>query len=85
MKEKEINFDIITSNPFVKYSPFAFGTAFTNIQGLFDEKLSKTQKNFEEYFKVYGPIIDCEGNAYTFKNVTIITTMEGVKYHLIFK
>ena len=52
MEEKEIKFDIvILSNLMVKYSPFSFGTAFTNIQYLLEEKVSKTQKNLEEYFK----------------------------------
>lgn len=86
MEEKEIKFDVvIVNNPLVKYSPMAFGTAFTNVQYLFDDKISKTQKNFEEYFKIYGPIVDCEGNSYTFKNVTTLSTTNGMIYHLNFK
>ena len=86
MEENTINFDIvIINNPIVKYSPFAFGTAFANVEYLFDEKISKTQKNFEDYFKVYGPIVDCDGNSYTFKNITTLSTTEGVIYHLNFK
>ena len=86
MEEKEIKFDIvILSNPFIKYSQFAFGSAFTNIQYLLTEKISKTQKNLEEYFKIYGPIVDYEGNSYVFKTVTSLSNMGEIIYHLNFK
>ena len=86
MEEKEIVFDIvILGNPLLKYNPFAFGTAFTNIQGLLTDKVSKSQKNLEDYFKIYGPITDYEGNQYTFRNITTYTDMGGEKYHLNFK
>ena len=86
MEEKEIIFDIvIVGNPLLKYSRFAFGTAFTNIDYLITDKILKTQKNLEEYFKIYGPIVDYEGNQYTFRNVTTFTDMNGEKYHLNFK
>ena len=86
MEEKEIIFDIvIIGNPLLKYSPLAFGTAFTNIGGLLTDKVSKTQKNLEEYFKIYGPIVDYEGNQYTFKSVTTFSDMHSEKYHLNFK
>jgi len=86
MEEKEIVFDIvIIGNPLLKYSRFAFGTAFTNIGYLITDKVSKTQKNLEEYFKIYGPIVDYEGNQYVFKNVTIMTSSIGTLYHLNFK
>ena len=86
MEEKEIKFDIvILSNLMVKYSPFSFGTAFTNIQYLLEEKVSKTQKNLEEYFKTYGPIYDENGNAHEFKNITTFSNMGEEMYHINFK
>ena len=86
MEEKEIKFDIvILGDPLLKYSPFAFGNAFINIQYLLDEKVSKAQKNLDEYFKIYGPIIDYNGNSYVFKSVTTLSNMGEEMYHINFK
>ena len=86
MEEKEIKFDIvILSNPFVKYSPLSFGTAFTNIHYLLDEKVSKSQKNLEEYFKIHGPIYDENGNAHEFTHITTFSNMGEEMYHINFK
>ena len=83
--DKEIKYDIvIVKEPLLKYSPLAFGTAFTNIEYLLDEKVNKTQKNLESYFKIYGPIVDCEGNEYVFKNVTTFSNLREESYHLNF-
>ena len=86
MEEKETKFDIvILSSPMVKYSPFSFGTAFSNIQYLLEEKVSKTQKNLEEYFKIYGPIYDENGKDHEFKNITAFSNINEEMYHRIFK
>ena len=86
MEEKEIKFDvIIASNPSIKYSPLAFGTAFTNIQYLLEEKVSKTQKNLEDYFKIYGPIYDENENPHIFENITAFSNMGENMYHINFK
>lgn len=84
--EEEIKFDIvIIGEQLLKYSPFAFGTAFTNIQHLLSDKISKSQKNLEDYFKAYGLITDKEGNTFEFKNITSFSTKQGTIYHLNFK
>ena len=86
MEEKEIKFDIvILSNPTVKYSQLAFGTAFTNIQYLLEDKVSKSQKNLEDYFKIYGPIYDENENPHEFKNITTFSNMGAEMYHINFK
>lgn len=86
MEQKEFKFDVvILSNPMVKYSPFAFGTAFTNIQYLLDARVSKAQKNLEEYFKINGPIIDENGIEHEFKNITTFADINGESYHINFK
>jgi len=86
MEEKEIKFDIvILSNPMVKYSPFAFGTAFTNIQYLLSESVTKSQKNLEEYFKIYGPIVDENNVEHEFKNITTFSDTNKTIYHINFK
>ena len=86
MEKEEIKFNIIIlGDPLLKYSPFAFGNAFINIEYLLDEKVSKTQKNLDDYFKIYGPITDYEGNSYVFKSVTTFYDMGKESYHINFK
>lgn len=83
--EKILDFDVVILGNPTKYSRFSFGTTLTNIDCLLEESLVKTQKNLTEYFKIYGPIFDCEGNSYTFKNVTSFKDMNKDMYHLNFK
>ena len=86
MEDKEINYDLVIGDNMVKYSPLAFGSAFSNAEYLFDGSLLKINKNFEEYFKVYGPLIDETGKEHKFKAVTtFVDNTNNVLYHIVFK
>ena len=58
---------------------------FTNIQYLLEEKVSKTQKNLEDYFKIYGPIYDENENPHIFESITTFSNMGEEMYHIKFK
>ena len=86
MEEKEVLYDLVIGDNLIKYSPLAFGSAFSNIQYLFDKNIMKTNKNFEEYFKIYGPLIDENGKEYKFKSVTVFMNSNNeALYHINFK
>lgn len=83
--DDEIKYDIVIIDDPINYSPFAFGSAFANIQYYLYDKLYKTQRSLEEYFKLYGCITDHNGNTFKFDSVESDMIGNEIMYHLNFK
>jgi len=81
----EISYNVVVLNNTTKYSPLAFGNAFTNIQYMLDEKDYRTKRNLTEYFKTYGPIIDHDGNQFVYKDVSTLEIKGKLHYTLNFE